>query len=142
MLSGKYTRQNAGKVEDSGRAPTLAGLLTDKHYDIIDALREIAADLDTTVARVALAWVHARPGVCSTLVGARTLAQFEDNILALDLQLPAEQTATLDELTAPQLPFPLEFLRMAPAIHQAGTTVNGDASELFPYSPRDQNDHY
>ena len=142
LLSGKYTRQNAGKVEDSGRAPTLAGLLTDKHYDIIDALREIAADLDTTVARVALAWVHARPGVCSTLVGARTLAQFEDNILALDLQLPAEQTATLDELTAPQLPFPLEFLRMAPAIHQAGTTVNGDASELFPYSPRDQNDHY
>ena len=142
LLSGKYTRQNAGKVDDSGRAPTLAGLLTDKHYDIIDALTKIAADLDTTVARVALSWVHARPGVCSTLVGARTLAQFEDNILALDLQLPAEQTAALDELTAPQLPFPLEFLRMAPAIHQAGTTVNGDPSELFPYSPRDQNDHY
>ena len=142
LLSGKYTRQNAGKVEDSGRAPTLAGLLTDKHYDIIDALNSIAVDMDTTVARVALAWVRARPGVCSTLIGARTLDQFEDSIQALDLQLTPKQTSSLDELTAPQLPFPLEFLRMASAIHQAGTTVNGEPSELFPYSPRDQSDHY
>lgn len=42
----------------------------------------------------------------------------------------------------PHLPFPLEFLRLAPAMRQAGTTVNGEPSELFPYSPRDQNDHY
>jgi aryl-alcohol dehydrogenase-like predicted oxidoreductase len=72
----------------------------------------------------------------------RYVEQFEDNIRALDLQLTPEQTSTLDELTAPKLPFPLEFLRMAPAIHQAGTTVNGEPSELFPYSPRDQSDHY
>jgi aryl-alcohol dehydrogenase-like predicted oxidoreductase len=142
LLSGKYTRQNAGKVEDSGRAPTIAGLLTDRHYDIIDALRAIANEIDTTVASVALAWVRARPGVTSTIIGARTLNQFDDNIHALDLQLAPEQTSTLDELTTPQLPFPLEFLRMTPAIHHAGTTVNGQPSELFPFSPRDQSDHY
>jgi aryl-alcohol dehydrogenase-like predicted oxidoreductase len=142
LLSGKYTRQNAGRVEDSGRAPTLAGSLTDRHYAIIDALATVAGELDTTVARVALAWVLARPGVCSTLIGARTLDQFEDNIRALDLKLTPEQTSILDELTVPKLPFPLEFLRMAPAIHQAGTTVNGQPSELFSYSPRDQSDHY
>ena len=142
LLSGKYTRQNRGAVEDSGRAPTIEGSLTDKHYDIIDALHAIAADMGTTVARVALAWVRARPGVASTIVGARTVNQFEDNIQALDLQLSAEHASNLDELTTPQLPFPIDFLRMAPAIHQAGTTVNGEPSELFPYSPRDQNDHY
>ena len=142
LLSGKYTRENAGNVEDSGRAPAIAGALTDSHYDLIDALSGIAAALGTTVARVALAWVQARPGVCSTLIGARTVGQFEDNVQALDLILAPEHTAALDAFTAPVLPFPLDFLRMAPAIHQAGTTVNGETSELFPHSPRDQSDHY
>jgi len=142
LLSGKYTRQNAGAVEDSGRAPTIANRLTERHYEIIEALERIAADVETTVARIAIAWVKARPGVCSTVIGARTLDQFDDNVQALDLELSPDQTSTLDELTKPELPFPLEFLRIAPAVHQAGTTVNGEPSELFPYSPRDQNDHY
>jgi len=51
-----------------------------KHYKIIDVLTRIAGELDTTVARVALAWVRARPGVSSVIIGARTQEQLEDSV--------------------------------------------------------------
>jgi aryl-alcohol dehydrogenase-like predicted oxidoreductase len=140
-ISGKYTRQNAGTVE-GGRAALQVQRLNDKTYEIIDALARIADELDTTIARVALAWVQARPGVSSTIIGARTLAQLEDNVKALEVRLTAEQTAALDALTAPQLPFPAAFLRMAPSLHAGGTTVNGEPSQLHPFVPTRKGDHY
>jgi aryl-alcohol dehydrogenase-like predicted oxidoreductase len=140
ILSGKYTRQNAGTVKPD-RA-WLVERLDDKTYELIDALERIAGEIDTTVARVALAWVQARPGVSSTIIGALTLAQLEDNVQALEVQLTAEQTAALDALTTPQLPFPIEFLRQAPALHAGGTTVNGEPSQLHPFGPTKKGDHY
>jgi len=64
VLTGKYTRQNAGMVKgDRGAGmPTL----TEKDYKLIDTLGEIAHELHTTIAAVALAWVQGRPGVTST----------------------------------------------------------------------------
>ena len=53
----------------------------------------IAKAHDSTVARVALAWVQAQPGVTSTIIGARRLAQLEDNVQALDVKLTAEELA-------------------------------------------------
>ena len=76
ILSGNYTRQNAGSVQPTGRA-WAASYLHDEAYAVIDELQRIAGQLDTTVARVALAWVQSRPGVTSTILGARTLAQLE-----------------------------------------------------------------
>jgi aryl-alcohol dehydrogenase-like predicted oxidoreductase len=141
ILSGKYTRRNAGTVQPDKRA-WAAGYLQDKAYAVIDELERVAKELDTTVARAALAWVQGRPGVDSTILGARTLAQLEDNVQALEVQLTAEQTAALDALTTPQLPFPIEFLRQAPALHAGGTTVNGEPSQLHPFGPTKKGDHY
>ncbi|PMS30150.1 aryl-alcohol dehydrogenase-like predicted oxidoreductase [Trinickia symbiotica] len=140
LLSGKYTRKNAGTVTPP-RA-WLAGLLNDKTYNIVDALTGIAAELNTTVARVALAWVRARPGVSVTVLGADTVDQLEDNLQALEVNLTAEQTATLDALTEPQLPFPIPFLRATPALHHGGTTVNGEPSQFHPFVPAKKGDHY
>ena len=39
--------------------------LNEKTFALVDALEEIAKAHETTVARVALAWVQARPGVTS-----------------------------------------------------------------------------
>jgi aryl-alcohol dehydrogenase-like predicted oxidoreductase len=139
LLSGKYTRQNAGTLKPD-RA-WMTPQLNDKTYEVVEALARVASELDTTVARVALAWVRARPGVSSTIIGARTLAQLEDNVKALEVQLTAEHTATLDTLTTPQLPFPIEFLRMTPSLHAGGTTVNGEAPQLHPHGATEKSDH-
>jgi aryl-alcohol dehydrogenase-like predicted oxidoreductase len=127
VLSGKYTRQNAGQVQGSGRT-WAAGYLDERAYAIIDELHKVARQLDSTPARVALAWVQRRPGVTSTIIGARSLHQLEDNVAALELKLSAEQVAALDQLTTPTLNFPAAFLPMAPMIQAGGTTINGESS--------------
>jgi aryl-alcohol dehydrogenase-like predicted oxidoreductase len=141
VLSGKYTRQNAGQLKAS-RGEWAEAHLNDKTYQVLDELQRIAKSLDTTVARVALAWVQARPGVTSTILGARTLPQLEDNVKALDITLSAEQTAALDAVTKPVLNFPADLLPMTAMLHQGGTTVNGVPSQLTPFGVSKVGDHY
>jgi len=61
-----------------------------------------------SLPQVALAWVRAR-GV-TPIVGARTLAQLQENLASLDLFLDDQALARLDEATSIDLGFPLEFL--------------------------------
>jgi aryl-alcohol dehydrogenase-like predicted oxidoreductase len=123
-LSGKYTRENAGQAKGD-RGMFLHGALNEKTYALIDELQAIAKAQDTTVARVALSWVQSQPGVTSTIIGARRIAQLEDNVKALDVHLTAPQAARLDALTKPAFGFPQNMQPIFPAIHNGGTSVNG-----------------
>jgi aryl-alcohol dehydrogenase-like predicted oxidoreductase len=141
VLSGKYTRKNAGQADVTKRVWN-ASYLTDKTYDVIDSLSAIAKRLDTTPARAALAWVQNRPGVASTILGARTIAQLDDNLAALEVQLSKEDVATLDALTTPTLNFPAQFLSVAGTIQNGGATVNGEQSQPSPWGVTKPGDHY
>jgi len=123
-LSGKYTRKNAGQVK-SDRTTFIGSSLNERTYTIIDELEHIAMAHESTVARVALAWVQAQPGVSSTIIGARRLAQLEDNVRALEVKLTAEDLGKLDTLTKPTFGFPQSMAPYFPAIHNGGTRVNG-----------------
>ena len=123
-LSGKYTRANAG-AQKGDRGAFLEGSLNEETYAVIDQLEIIAKAHETSVAAVSLAWLSAKPGVTSPIIGARRLTQLEDNIKALDVKLTAEEIATLDALTQPKLGFPHNMLPMAPAILNGGVSVNG-----------------
>ncbi|MGH6910934.1 MAG: aldo/keto reductase, partial [Phenylobacterium sp.] len=50
-------------------------------------------------ARVALAWLLAKPAVMSIIIGAKTLEQLDDNLAAVDLALTPEEIARLDEVS-------------------------------------------
>jgi aryl-alcohol dehydrogenase-like predicted oxidoreductase len=132
VLSGKYTRHNAGQIKPD-RGLFADSFLTEKTYAIVDALAIIAKAHESTVARVALAWVQAQPGVTSTIIGARRLAQLEDNVKALDVKLTAEELGRLDALTKPTFGFPQSMAPIFPALHNGGTSVNGVAAELLPF---------
>jgi aryl-alcohol dehydrogenase-like predicted oxidoreductase len=97
--------------------------LGEKVYAIIDELIAIGKELKTSPASVALAWVQSRPGVASTIIGARRMDQLEQNLAALDLTLTADQIARLDRLSKPTLGFPMQFLNVASMFSQGGTTV-------------------
>jgi aryl-alcohol dehydrogenase-like predicted oxidoreductase len=124
VLSGKYTRHNAGQIKPD-RGFIADTVFTEKTYAIVDELDIIAKAHESTVARVALAWVQAQPGVTSTLIGARRLAQLEDNLKALDVKLSAEELARLGALTKPTFGFPQSIQPWFPALHNGGTSVNG-----------------
>ncbi len=123
-LSGKYTRRSAGQVK-ADRGFFLDSFVNEKSYAVVDELEVIAKAHDSTVARVALAWLQAQPGVTSTIIGARRLAQLEDNVKALDVWLTAAELLRLDALTKPTFGFPQNMQPMFPSIHNGGTTVNG-----------------
>lgn len=127
-LSGKYTRANAGQ-QKADRSAFLDQVLNEKTYALVDALGAIAREHGSTVARVALAWVQAQPGVSSTIIGARRLSQLEDNVGALEVKLTAEQLARLDALTQPTFGFPQSMQPMFPSLHNGGTTVNSVFAE-------------
>jgi aryl-alcohol dehydrogenase-like predicted oxidoreductase len=140
-LSGKYTRENRGEMK-SDRGDHVAGPLTDHDYDLLDELQKIAKELSSTVAAVSLAWVQGRPGVISTIIGARTMKQLDSNLAALELPLSADQIERLDKLSEPKLNFPAPYMNRAPSFSHAGATVNGIESTLLPFAPKDLEDHY
>jgi aryl-alcohol dehydrogenase-like predicted oxidoreductase len=131
-LSGKYTRENHGEARRD-RGAFLEAYLNEKTYSVVDELGAIAKARDTTVARVALAWLQAQPGVTSTIIGARRIAQLEDNLKSLDVRLGPDELTRLDALTKPSFGFPQSMQPMFPSIHNGGTTVNGVHGPLSPF---------
>ena len=132
VLSGKYTRHNAGQIKPD-RGFIADTVFTEKTYAIVEELDIIAKAHESTVARVALAWVQAQPGVTSTLIGARRLAQLEDNLKALDVKLSAEEFGRLDALTKPTFGFPQSIQPWFSALHNGGTSVNGVDAPPSPF---------
>ncbi|MFF4533938.1 aldo/keto reductase [Streptomyces sp. NPDC001407] len=78
-------------------------------------VREVAGELGHTPAQVAPAWTPRKPGVASTLLGARTPAQLEDNLGALAVELTDAQLARLDAAGAITLGQPHELLTTGPS---------------------------
>ncbi len=141
LLSGKYTRANAG--QQKGDRSGVESLLNERLYTIIDGLVDVARELQTTPAAVALAWVQGRPGVTATIVGARTLEQLNQNLAALDVALTAEQRKRLDKLSEPTLNFPYHFVRsVGPMVSFGGTTINGTTGKPWPSAPKGDGDRY
>ena len=126
-LSGKYRRENHGESKRD-RGAFIESFLNDHTYALVEELDKIAKAQDSTVARVALAWLRQQPGVSSIIIGARRIAQLEDNLASLNVTLTSDQLAHLNQLTQPVFGFPQRMQPMFPAIHNGGTTVNGHSA--------------
>ena len=72
----------------------------DRAWACVAAMREIGNAHDVSVARVALAWLLAKPHVMSVIIGAKTVAQLDDNLAATGLVLTADEIARLDQVSA------------------------------------------
>jgi diketogulonate reductase-like aldo/keto reductase len=111
----------------------LDSFLVEQTYIVVDELEAVAAAHESTPARIALAWVQGRPGVTSTIIGARRLAQLEDNVKALDITLSAKERERLDTLTKPTFGFPQSMQPMFPSVHHGGASVNGVYAPTSPF---------
>jgi aryl-alcohol dehydrogenase-like predicted oxidoreductase len=75
------------------------------------AARLVTADRAADrVQPVALAWTMQNPAVTAPIIGARTPAQLADNLGALEVRIPDDALASLEEASAIELGFPHEFL--------------------------------
>jgi aryl-alcohol dehydrogenase-like predicted oxidoreductase len=76
----------------------------ERNWQIIDAVRKVAEGRGASMSQVAIAWVLARPDVRSVILGARTLAQLDDNLAAAGLELTDDETRLLDAASDPGAP--------------------------------------
>jgi aryl-alcohol dehydrogenase-like predicted oxidoreductase len=105
-LSGKFSPGGDAQAEGRRKNFDFPPLDKAKADALVAAMRPIAKAHDTSVARVALAYVLEKPWVTSVIIGARTEAQLDDNLEAGKLQLSAEELAKLDELSALGIEYP------------------------------------
>jgi aryl-alcohol dehydrogenase-like predicted oxidoreductase len=75
-------------------------------WKCVDAMREIAERRGASVARVALAWLLAKPHVTTVIIGAKSTEQLSDNIAAASFDLTAQEVAHLDEVSTPRQEYP------------------------------------
>jgi len=117
-LSGKYRRGMSAppagtRIEDAERegwSERWSEYATDRTWNVIDALLEIAEEAGKTPAQVALNWVLNRPGITAPILGVRTMAHMEDNLGAVGWSLSEEQTARLNLASDVPLPYPYDML--------------------------------
>jgi aryl-alcohol dehydrogenase-like predicted oxidoreductase len=121
----------------NGANPFGDTLFTDRNWEIVDVVRRVATECGESVARVALAWVMQRPGVTSTLMGVSSIAQFKENIAALDTCLSAAHLAELDKVSAPTQK--MLYSLFTPQLRQhavfGGSTVRGWAAKYAARNP-------
>jgi aryl-alcohol dehydrogenase-like predicted oxidoreductase len=82
----------------------------DRGRAILSALRDVAAEHNATSSSVALAWLLQKPVVSSVIFGARTVAQLDDNLKAVDVKLSDAQMVRLDAASAFDVGYPYEFI--------------------------------
>ena len=101
FLTGKYKKGDvAHRGRLSGANPFGDSKFSDKNWEILSVVREIANELNATMSQVSLAWLVVQPAVTSTLIGASKLSQLSDNLSALSIKLSAEQLLRLSNISA------------------------------------------
>ena len=132
VLTGKYSRADLGQMPSGSAAEGTRrdvaagnGALTERGLAIADVVKQVASETGHSPAQVALAWTLLNPAVTAPIIGARTLAQLEDNLGALEVTLDEGQRTRLQAASAIELGFPHEFLArpMTKAIVSGGLDI-------------------
>ena len=100
LLSGKFSRDGAGPNGARRVSFDFPPVNKDRAWDCIDAMKLIADTRGVSVARIALAYVLAKPFVTTVIIGAKTVEQLDDNLAAADIALTADEVAMLDRASA------------------------------------------
>ncbi len=128
VLSGKYSV--GWETPDSKRVAANRHRFSDRNMKIAGEVKAVADELGRSSAQVAIAWAMGR-GAHGTIpiVGARTAAQLEDSMGAVDIVFTPEMLARLDAVSKVELGFPHDFL----ARPSMARTLRGDLGDkLIP----------
>jgi aryl-alcohol dehydrogenase-like predicted oxidoreductase len=115
LLTGRYGTDRPRPENTRIAGVGASHRLSEKNLRIADAVNEIAAAHSASAAQVALAWVRTQQdkSVVIPIVGARTPAQFKENLGVLEISLSAADLERLDEVSRIEPGFPHDFAAVA-----------------------------
>jgi aryl-alcohol dehydrogenase-like predicted oxidoreductase len=116
-------RRSGGRLD--GDNPFGGMLFTERNFDVVDVLREVAGEVGRSMAEVALAWVAARPTVSSVLIGASRPEQLTQNIASLTVVLSDDQRERLEHASALPILNPYFIFNMPSEALFGGQKVTG-----------------
>ena len=112
LLSGKFGPGSAAPNDARRASFDFPPVDKDRAWACVAAMREIGDAHGVSVARVALAWLLAKPAVMSVIIGAKTVEQLDDNLAAADLTLTPDEITRLDAASALPPEYPGWMLAM------------------------------
>jgi aryl-alcohol dehydrogenase-like predicted oxidoreductase len=98
FLTGKY--RSEADLSKSTRGGGVKKYLNHRGFKILNALDEVAAQYKTNPASIALAWVLARPGITAPIASATSIAQLDETVQALDINLDNEAIQILNKASS------------------------------------------
>ena len=98
FLTGKYraTADTAGRT----RGGSAGAYLNARGFGILAALDAVAARMAATPAQIALAWLSAQPGITAPIVSATSVAQLDEIMKSVEIELDAAAIAALNQASA------------------------------------------
>ena len=132
FLSGKYEKGPDGKATGGdGRRATFDFPPVDqaRGWAVLDAMKPIAAAHQVSVAQIAIAWLLRQPVVTTVIIGAKTVAQLDDNLASTTVVLSDAELKTLTDLSALPPEYPGWMLQR-----------QGEARRPKAFTPGDRDD--
>jgi aryl-alcohol dehydrogenase-like predicted oxidoreductase len=114
VLTGKYHGHGASEPSgEPGRMShdMLKDLMPEQQRTdrVVAAVKTVSDEVGRSLAQVALVWLRYRPAPVVPIIGARELAQLQDNLASFGVTLSADQLKTLDEASRIELGFPYDI---------------------------------
>ncbi len=109
VLSGKYATAEAGQSRFTNETMRQFMPEPQRAERAVAALKTVAGQTGRSLAQVALAWLRYRHQPIIPILGARKLAQLQDNLASLELSLSAEQVRLLEDATCIEMGVPHSF---------------------------------
>ncbi|MDF0529538.1 aldo/keto reductase [Tsukamurella sp. 8F] len=111
ILTGKYRAGTDPDADTRLSDPVMGAMYASqtregRSWSVLEVVRSIAEEVEGSPSAVALAWLRARRGVSSILLGARTLEQLRGNLAAIPIRLSPQQIETLDRASKPISGYP------------------------------------
>ena len=100
FLGGKFGRDQKSPTGTRRAGFSFPPVDETRGYAVLDALGEVARELEISVARVALAWLFHQSVTTSVIVGARNEEQLRDNLAASEVKISPAQLERLDRASA------------------------------------------
>ncbi|HEY1531189.1 MAG TPA: aldo/keto reductase family protein [Galbitalea sp.] len=102
VLTGKYKPgaappEGSRATDDKGGAKMISRFMNDDILTRVQNLAPIAAELNLSLAQLAVAWVLQNENVASAIIGASRPEQVKENVAASGVEIPAELMSRIDE---------------------------------------------
>ena len=114
FLTGKQTKE---KLQGRVATGTWKGFeRSEKRWEILDTLKEVAAEIKKTPVEVALNWTLKRPTISSVIIGASSIEQLDANLKSITFTIPEAQTKKLNDVSKPYRAAPYTFFEKGSSV--------------------------